>query len=146
MNVVPVTDSGEPFSAIRFGEAGVKMLQGMRRAVRTMAESGNNIILDDIILEAEFLWDYLDVFDGLEVIFVGVLCPIDVINEREAARPGRFPGTALGHIDICHAHDDYDIQVDTSTTSPQQCASMVLGFLDTGEPGAFSRIRVKRAG
>ena len=144
MNVVPVSGTGEPFTTIRFGGTGRKMLQGMRRAIRAMAESGNNVILDDIVLEAEFLWDYLNVFDGLEVTFVGVRCPIDIINEREATRPGRFPGTAQGHMDICHAHDDYDIQVDTSIHDPHLCASMILGFLDSGEPGAFGRIRARR--
>ncbi|MCZ6501440.1 MAG: zeta toxin family protein [Gammaproteobacteria bacterium] len=142
LNVVPVTDVEKPFTAIRFGEVGTKMLLGMRRAIRAFAESGNNIIIDDIILESEFLQDYLDVLDGLEVIFVGVRCPMEVINKREEARPGRFPGTALGHFEICHAHDDYDVNVDTASNSPQQCAAKVIDFLASGKPGAFNRIRL----
>lgn len=142
LNVVPVTDVENPFTAIRFGEVGRKMLLGMRRAIRALVESGNNVIIDDIILEADFLQDYLDVFDGLEVIFVGVRCPIEVIHEREEVRPGRFPGTALGHIEICHAHDDYDVNVDTASNSPQQCAAKVSDFLANGKPGAFNRIRL----
>ncbi len=146
LNVVPVTDAGKPFTAIKFGAVGKKMLLGMRRAIRALVESGNNIIIDDIILEAEFLQDYLDVFDGLEVIFVGVRCPIEVINKREEARPGRFPGTARGHLQICHGHGDYDVEVDTATSSPRQCASKVIDFLASGKPGAFDRIRLNQAG
>lgn len=141
LNVVPVIDVENPFTAIRFGKAGRKMLLGMRRAIRALVETGNNVIIDDIILESEFLQDYLDVFDGLEVIFVGVRCPIEIINKREAARPGRFPGTARGHMEICHAHGDYDVNVDTGTSSPQQCAAQVIDFLARGKPGAFNRIR-----
>ena len=82
---------------------------GMRRAIAAMVESGNNVIIDDIILSSEFLDDYLDVFSHLDVTFVGVQCPLNVIENRESARPGRFPGTAAGHFSICHSHGIYDV-------------------------------------
>lgn len=141
LNVVPVTDTEIPYTAIKFGVHGKKMLLGMRRAIRALAEAGNNIIVDDIILESAFLEDYLAVFSDLDVIFVGVHCPLDIIGKREAVRPGRFPGTALGHVNICHAHDDYDVDVDTSSKSPEQCALAVGKFLANEKPGAFQRIR-----
>ena len=87
--------------------------------------------------------DYLQVFEGVDVIFVGVRCPMDVINKREKARPGRFPGTALGHMDICHSHDDYDVDVDTSHDSPARCAEKVRDFLENSQPGAFERMKVR---
>ncbi len=141
LNVVPVTDTGAPYTAIKFGEAGKKMLIGMRRAIRSLAEAGNNIIIDDIILEQTFLDDYLQVFADFELVFVGVRCPLDIISAREAVRPGRFPGTALGHADVCHAHNDYDVNVDTGSTSPEQCAAEIHKFLVNERPGAFVRLR-----
>lgn len=141
LNVVPVTDTDTPYTAIRFGEVGKKMLIGMRRAIRSLAEAGNNIIIDDIILEQTFLNDYLKVFADFDLIFVGVRCPLDVIGDREAVRPGRFPGTALGHADVCHAHNDYDVNVDTGSTSPEQCAEKIQKFLVNERPGAFGRLR-----
>ena len=141
LNVVPVTDSGTPYTAIKFGDHGKKMLIGMRRAIRSLAEAGNNIIIDDIILEQTFLDDYLEVFADYDVIFVGVRCSLDVISDREAVRPGRFPGTALGHASICHAHNDYDVDVDTGSTSPEHCAVQVRKFLVSERPGAFRRLR-----
>jgi len=141
LNVVPVTDTGAPYTAIKFGEVGRKMLIGMRRAIRSLAEAGNNIIIDDIILEQTFLDDYLQVFADFELVFVGVRCPLDVISAREAVRPGRFPGTALGHADVCHAHNDYDVNVDTGSTSPEQCAAEIHKFLVNERPGAFVRLR-----
>jgi chloramphenicol 3-O phosphotransferase len=141
LNVVPVTDTGTPYTAIKFGEVGKTMLIGMRRAIRSLAEAGNNIIIDDIILEQTFLDDYLQVFADFDLIFVGVRCPLDVISDREAVRPGRFPGTALGHADVCHAHNDYDVNVDTGSTSPEQCAAEIHKFLVNQRPGAFGRLR-----
>ena len=90
-----VIDRGrQPFTRIHFGEDG-RLLRGMRRAMRALVDEGVNIIIDDIILEPGFLTDYLNAFDGCDVWFVGVRCDLVIIEEREQARLGRFPGTAL---------------------------------------------------
>ena len=118
-------DNEIPITSIVFGETGKLMLKGMRSAMAAMVETGNNIIIDDIILETEFLNAYLRVFKDLKVYFVGVKCAIEVAEERESKRPGRFPGTALSQVSICHAHDLYDIEVDTAMNSPRECACLL---------------------
>lgn len=137
LNVVPVTDAEKPFTTIRFGETGQQMLKGMRRAMVAMVKEGNNIIIDDILLTPAFLQDYIEVFSGLDVVFVGVRCPLSVINAREKERPGRFPGTAYGHFHSCHAHERYDIEVDTSEATPAECASLVKAYMDQHTPTVF---------
>ena len=145
LNVVPVIDGDKAYTSIQFGEDGKKMLRGMRRAIAAMVESGNNVIIDDIILSSEFLDDYLDVFSHLDVTFVGVQCPLNVIENRESARPGRFPGTAAGHFNICHSHGIYDVVVDTSSDEPLHCAKQVVNFVKQQRPGAFSQLAQERA-
>jgi len=126
LNVVPVDGRT---TKILFGETGVMLLKGMRRAIAAMADAGNNIIVDDIILHKDFLDDYLHVFAHLHVYFVGVHCALSVVNEREAKRPGRFPGTAAGHLELCHAHKTYDVEVDTGEQSVDECSSKVISCL-----------------
>lgn len=140
LNVVPQRDCRGNYTLIKFGESGLTMLRGMRRAMLALVQAGNNIIVDDIILEADFLDDYLTLFEGLPVTFVGVRCPLDVIDKREKARPGRFPGTAFGHHEVCHAHGDYDVEVDTSQLSPGECADKVISVLNQCGDTAFSRL------
>ena len=144
LNVVPITDVRRPYTEIRFGPDGKKILRGMRRAMAAMVAGGNNIIVDDIILESEFLDDYLMVFNPFEVIFVGVRCPVDVINERERTRPGRFPGTAMGHFEICHSHQIYDIEVNTASMGPEECAQAIVSFINDCQPGAFRKLQRQR--
>ncbi|MEL0066317.1 MAG: AAA family ATPase [Gammaproteobacteria bacterium] len=145
LNVVPVTlPGGEAYTEVRFGEDGQRLLRGMRRAIATMAAEGINIIIDDIILSPVFLDDYLEVMKDTTLYFVGVRCPLAVIASREAARPGRFPGTAESHFELCHAHNEYDIEVDTSVTSPAVCAGDVIARMDVGDPDAFRRLRATR--
>lgn len=126
LNVVPADGRT---TKILFGETGVRLLKGMRRAIAAMADAGNNIIVDDIILHRDFLEDYLHVFAHLHVYFVGVHCALSVVNEREAKRPGRFPGTAAGHLEQCHAHNTYDVEVNTGEQSVDECSSKVISRL-----------------
>ena len=144
LNVVPETNCQQPYTRVTFGIDGKKMLKGMRRAMAAMVKSGNNIIVDDIILEPEFLNDYLEVFAPFDVYFVGVRCPKTVINDREQARPGRFPGTAVGHFDVCHQHDCYDVEVDTSVSTPTFCAEKIVEHMTSNSPAAFDTLRQRQ--
>jgi chloramphenicol 3-O phosphotransferase len=141
LNVVPVkVDGHKAYTQVRFGEAGQKLLRGMRRAILSLALEGNNIIIDDIILEQSFLDDYLDVMADEQLYFVGVRCPLSVIEERESQRLGRFPGTAESHFISCHAHDTYDVEVDTSVASPEACAELIVKRIAAGPPEAFTQL------
>ena len=141
LNVVPVKlDDRTSITEVRFGADGQRLLRGMRRAILSMAKEGNNIIIDDIILDQSFLDDYLDVMAHELLYFVGVRCPLAVIEQREARRLGRFPGTAESHFMSCHAHDTYDIEVDTSTTTPEACAELIVKRIATGPPEAFRQL------
>jgi chloramphenicol 3-O phosphotransferase len=143
LNVVPVERGNERVTEVRFGDIGKRMLRGMRRAIAAFAREGNNVIIDDLMLEEEFLFDYLEALEGLSVLFVGVKCPLDVVNARESRRPGRFPGTATSHFDRVHSHSIYDIEVDTSRAAPLECAREIVARLQSGPPpAAFDELRV----
>jgi chloramphenicol 3-O phosphotransferase len=142
LNVVPVPRGSERVTEVQFGDLGKQVLRGMRRAIAAFAREGNNVIIDDLMFEPEFLFDYLDALQGFEVLFVGVRCPIDVVNAREAKRPGRFPGTATSHFDRVHSHCVYDIEVDTGHSKPRECAELIIARLSAAEPlDAFERLR-----
>jgi chloramphenicol 3-O phosphotransferase len=146
LNVVPVSRGNERVTDVQFGDIGKRVLRGMRRAIAAFAAEGNNVIIDDLMFEPAFLFDYVDVLCSFDVLFVGVRCPIDVVNAREAKRPGRFPGTATSHFDRVHSHSRYDIEVDTGTASPRECAELIIARLNSGEPfTAFAEMRRARA-
>jgi len=145
LNVVPVEHEDKRVTAIRFGDVGKRMLQGMHRAIAAFAAAGNDVIIDDLFLETDTLGDYLDALDGFWVLFVGVRASLDVVQQREASRPGRFPGTALSHFEAVHAHGIYDLEVDTRESSPEVCAARVAARLDAEDPPtAFTELRNRR--
>jgi chloramphenicol 3-O phosphotransferase len=73
-----------------------------------------------------------------------VRCSLSVVNAREAKRPGRFPGTATSHFDRVHVGCVYDVEVDTSQSSPLDCARRIISHVDSGaRPIAFETLRAK---
>ena len=142
LNVVPVTRGERRVTEVRFGDVGQCMLAGMHRAIRAFALAGNDVVVDDLCLEPSILQDYLVALEGLWVLFVAVRAPLEVVQAREDARPGRFPGTAYSHFDAVHAHGIYDLEVDTAAEGPEDCARRISKFIDKGlEPLAFERLR-----
>lgn len=145
LNVVPVDRDGERVTEVRFGAVGRRMLAGMHRAIAAFAAAGNDTIVDDLMIDPGTLDDYLDALAGHEVLFVGVRASMEVVNSREAQRPGRFPGTATSHFDAVHAHGIYDLEVDTAHASPRDCARLISRRLDDpAVPDAFTRLRRAR--
>lgn len=145
LNVVPIPHGDERVTDVQFGDLGKQMLRGMRRAIAAFVAEGNNVIIDDLMFEAEFLFDYLDALRGFDVVFVGVRCSKAVVNAREARRPGRFPGTATSHFDRVHSHCIYDVEVDTSVATPRECALEIIAHLDAVQhPTAFDQLRAHR--
>ncbi|MCZ6644128.1 MAG: chloramphenicol phosphotransferase [Gammaproteobacteria bacterium] len=132
LNVVPVDRDGERVTEIRFGAHGEQILRGMRRAIAAFAREGNNVIIDDILFKKEYLLDYAAALDGLEAWLIGVRCSLAVVNKRETKRIGRFPGTATSHYHDVHAHDaGYDLEIDTTSSSPRECAEVIIERLDS---------------
>ncbi|NCF45571.1 MAG: AAA family ATPase [Proteobacteria bacterium] len=126
LNVVPGELNGKWVTHIQFGDYGERVLAAMRRTVATLSELGCNVIVDDLLFKRDYLEDYAAVVDPQKTWFVGVKCSLDVINEREALRPGRFPGTARAHFEQVHEHGvTYDLEVDTSAADPAEVAQTI---------------------
>ncbi len=143
LNIVPIEHDGQLATDVRFGPYGRDVLRGMRRAIAAFARTGNDVIVDDVFLVEDALDDYLEVFEDLDVLFVGVRCNLDVIEERESTRPGRFPGTASTHFHSVHAGCEYDVEVDTATMNRRLCAETVLEC-EAQYPRVFESLRRAR--
>jgi chloramphenicol 3-O phosphotransferase len=115
---------------------------GFHRAVAGLAAAGNDVVADHVLSEPWRLLDCLAVMAGYRVVFVGVRCAPAELERRECQRGDRTPGAALAQEPLVHAHGLYDIECDTTTASPYDCAVRIKGFLDSGQvPTAFDRLR-----
>lgn len=102
---------------------------GFHRAVAGMAQAGNDVVVDHVLSEPWRLQDCLEVLEGLDVVFVGVRCPLAELERREAARGDRVAGQAAAQFEEVHQHGLYDFECDTSTSSPRECALAIKEFV-----------------
>ncbi|MEW2514520.1 AAA family ATPase [Streptomyces sp. NPDC046870] len=115
---------------------------GFHRSIAAMAQAGNDIVVDHVLSEPWRLLDCLTVLRPEDVLFVGVRCPLDELARREQARGDRPSGLAKHQYGLVHRHGDYDLECDTSTMSPRECAQRIKQFLpQLPRPNAFTRLR-----
>jgi len=117
-------DGGKPSVIIRSGPAAERLLRGMRHAIAAMARQGNNLIVDDVLLDGDNA-AYQAALAGLEVVRVGVFAPLEILEAREAARGDRMIGLARWQYDRVHKDMTYDLEVDTSHQTAMECAEMI---------------------
>ncbi|CDX34394.1 Chloramphenicol phosphotransferase family protein [Mesorhizobium sp. ORS 3359] len=117
-------ENGKPSVCIEAGPVGRRAMQGMRHAIAAMAGQGNNLIVDDVMLDGEMA-QYQALLSDFELFRVGVFAPLDVLEARENARADRLPGLARWQFERVHKGAAYDLQVDTSRLTPFECARLI---------------------
>ncbi len=118
------------------------VVSGVQRAAAALAEAGNQLILGHVLENPAWLRECVGRWAGLEVLFVGVKCPLPVLEQREAERGDRVPGLAKVQYDRVHAHGLYDVEVDTSVLDVDACVTEIVEALARRRrPGAFDRLR-----
>jgi chloramphenicol 3-O phosphotransferase len=137
--MVETSDGGRYVTS---GPVAERMVAGFYAAVAATAGAGNNVIVDTLMGDPFDVAQCVRYFDGLDVLMVGVHCPLPILEEREQARGDRPSGLARGELTRVHEYVLYDLEVDTSRGSPQECADSIVEALRTGAAGeAMARMR-----
>jgi len=133
--------------AVEAGPAGHQLVSGMHHAIATLSRTGWNVIADHVLVEPRWLEECCMLFSDLPAYLVGVHCPLAVVEERERQRKDRTLGQARAQFSRVHAHGLYDVEVDTSLASPEDCARRIKARLEDGvRPVAFGRLRERWGG
>lgn len=96
----------------------------MRHAIAAMAAQGNNLIVDDVMLDNEHE-EYVELLSGFATFFVGVFAPLDVLEACELERGDRMIGLARWQYDRVHRGKNYDLEIDSSSLGPLECATLI---------------------
>lgn len=119
-HVGPYADDGFVFDldapgGVRVGSVGRRLLAAYRSAVRGAALAGIDIIVDDVVLDADVRAAWHEALAGLDVLWVRVDADDAVTAAREVTRGDRLPGLARVQRDRVHEGITYDVTVDTGT-------------------------------
>jgi chloramphenicol 3-O phosphotransferase len=123
-------------------------------SIAAHSRAGLNVVVDVGHYDGTILADSARRLAGLPVLFVGVRCPLEVIMaRRNAGQSGReheyatgsdaepVPAPVLRWQNAVHVPGIYDLEVDTSRLSPDECAAFIWRRLDAGPPGsAFTQL------
>lgn len=132
---------------IETGELGRQLVDGLHRMIASLADSGLSVIVDHVLLDADWVADLARRLAGHEVLFVGVRCPREVVVERERARRDRTIGQAAAQVDVVHRAGGYDIEVDTSILSAEAAAEVIARAVEAGLPTrAFAKLTLPDIG
>jgi chloramphenicol 3-O phosphotransferase len=127
--------------AITAGETGHRLMHGMHLAIDTLARSGWNVVADHVLVEESWLTECVALFADLPAYLVGIRCPLEVLVERERSRKNRTLGQAAAQFPLVHRHGVYDLEVDTSLMSVEQCALAIKSRVESAVPPmAFKKL------
>lgn len=136
-----VDSEGKPVININIGLYGKKLFKGMRHAIAALAQEGNNLIIDEVLLNPEDLDEYKKLLAECYVLFVGINAPLEVIEHRERERGDRMIGLARGQYEKVYKNKQYDIELDSSVTSARDSAQKIKEYVESGkEPQAFKKL------
>lgn len=133
----------------------VQLYAELYDAIAAHARTGTNVVVDvghhdSYSKPLHILRDSARRLAGLAVLFVGVRCPLATIMQRRDAGGGNYvkatpddPVPAPVRLWQTAVHDPgiYDLEVDTSLLTPQECADIIGERLDRPlSPTAFVRL------
>jgi len=133
----------------------VPVLYGaLYESIAAHSRLGVNVVTDTThhgAIHPHLLGDCARRLAGLPVLFVGVRCSIqEIMRRRNESPPGTyavgtpddpFPAPVLLWQEEVHKPGIYDLEVDTSLLSPQECAQRIQERLASGPPGtAFQQL------
>jgi chloramphenicol 3-O phosphotransferase len=118
-------ENGKPVIAIRTGPVLQRAMRGMRHAIAAMAAQGNNLIVDEVMIQPSVVQEYRDLLRPFDLHLIGLFAPLDVLEARERARGDREAGLARGQYGRVHRDIVYDLEIDMAAATPAECARLI---------------------
>lgn len=122
---------------------GLQAGHAFHQSIAAYLDCGFDVIVDGALPYGDEpgLQDALSIYRQFRLCLVGVRCEVPELERRERARGDRVQGWARQQAADLHDGMTYDVEVDTTATSPDECAVIIARHLDTLD----DRLRNERA-
>lgn len=104
------------------GEEGERVAYAMNSAIAAYAENGCDVIVDYIAYKPEWLADLQRKLKPYKTCYVAVDIPLEVLEQREAARGTSPVGHARSHYHDVYGNIQYDLRVNSEQFSAKEIA------------------------
>ncbi len=109
--------------------------------IGAVAKLGRSAVVDHVMIDSSWLAELTKLLHESYAYLIGVRCPLEELARREQARGDRPIGLAAAQYSIVHRSAVYDLEVDTSVASAEQCADAILQHIAENEPRALRELR-----
>ena len=138
-----------PMARIRNGELNWALMRpavfdGFHLCLPAFAMAGNNLIVDHIIEQEQWMADLVELLAPFDVFFVGVHCPLPELERRERHRGDRHIGAARTDFHAVHRFTEYDLDIDATQPTEGNVARLITAWQSRSRPTAFERMAPHR--
>lgn len=102
----------------------------MYHTAKLYSDMGKNVLIDGILVEREQLKPHYQQLLGIlkdnPLDVVEVYCPLEICRQRNLARGDRYETQSAEQAALMAANIHYSMRVDTSISSPMECASQII--------------------
>ena len=113
---------------------------GFERSLIAYLDCGNNLIVEYIMENREWLQRTARLLKGYDVFFVGVHCSLEELERREIARADRPVGDARRDYHAIHAYCAYDAEFDSTLLPDENAERLIALWLERPRPSALEEI------
>lgn len=114
---------------VQAGPFAEKVTESLKDIVKLLASQGYNLIIDDVSIGAVEVEKWKKALENYCVLYVGIIAPLEILEERERARGDRFLGGARGQYFKVHENVSYDLTIDSHAEPLEKNVRVILEAL-----------------
>ncbi len=111
-----IDPTGHPTYHIHAGPFAKRIIHSLKDIAFLLASQGYNLIIDDVAFEVIEIERWKEVLKNYKVLYIGVIAPLDILENREQYRGNRCLGSARSQHFKIHKNVTYDLEIDTHKT------------------------------
>ena len=112
--------------------------EGFHASLAAYADAGNNLILEHILDEDQWLDELRNLLRRHDVYFVGIHCALALLVSRELARGDRPVGSAKTDFETVHVGKSYDLEVQSEDGADHNVDLILSGWRGNLRKSSFN--------
>ncbi|MCH9628057.1 MAG: Chloramphenicol 3-O phosphotransferase [Chlamydiales bacterium] len=122
---------GHRISHVRAGPFAKRIVDTLKDVALLFASQNYNLIIDDVAFGTVEVEEWKQILKDYDVLYVGVVTPLNILEKRERARGDRFAGSARAQYYSVHENVAYDLEVDSHAHTLEESVAMIKEILMT---------------
>lgn len=118
-------NEGHIISQIRIGSLAASMRTLFIDLCVTAAKQGHFLVIDDVFFESQDAENWVEGLQNFHVLWVKLNAPLEILEKREKER-NNYPGCSRYQFYNLHQKNDYDLEIDTSLSTPESSANIIF--------------------